>query len=261
MKEGLVMRKLLAAAASLSAMLALPMSARAADLPVLPPAPTPIHAYFNWTGFYAGGNFGETWSQDNWTDTVFLANFSSGTGNARFILGGQAGFNYQIGPLVVGIEGDADWIANNNRIGTTVTTPVGALVAINNNTWLSTLAGRFGFAWDRALFYGKAGGAWIGNNGFTINNNTTGATIAGFGNNTASGWLAGGGVEYAVTNGWSMKIEYNYIGLSGRTFTLPPTAPFLAGDTFNIGTHNVQMVKLGFNYLFNWGSSPIIARY
>jgi outer membrane immunogenic protein len=261
MKEGLVMRKLLAAAGGLSAMLTLPMAAGAADLPVVPPAPAPVHAYFNWTGFYLGGNFGLTQAHDAWTDSILLTNFSTGTNNARFILGGQAGFNYQVGPLVVGVEGDVDWIANNNNNGANVITPIGTLVVVNNDTWIATAAARFGFAVDRALFYGKAGGGWVGNNGFLVTNPGTGASFSGFGSNTASGWLAGAGVEYAVTNGWTMKLEYNYLGLSARTFAVPPTAPLLAGDTFAIGTHNVQMVKLGFNYLLNWGNSPIIARY
>jgi outer membrane immunogenic protein len=261
MKEGHVMRKLLAAGAGLVAMLTLPPAAGAADLPVLPPAPPLIHAYFNWTGFYLGGNFGLTQANDLWTDAILLRNFSTGTNNARFILGGQAGFNYQVGRLVVGVEGDADWITNNNNIGATIPTPIGTLVVVNNDTWISTLAARFGFALDRVLFYGKAGGGWVGNNGFLVTNQATRSAFAGFGSNTASGWLAGAGVEYAVTNGWSAKLEYNYIGLSGRSFTVAPTAPFLAGDTFTIGTHNVQTVKLGFNYLFNWGNSPIIARY
>jgi outer membrane immunogenic protein len=72
--------------------------------------------------------------------------------------------------------------------------------------------------------------------------------------------MVGAGIEYAFTNNWTAKFEYDYIGLPGRTFVVPGTVfPALAGDTIT-SNHNVQMVKFGINYLFNWGS-PVVARY
>jgi hypothetical protein len=52
---------------------------------------------------------------------------------------------------------------------------------------------------------------------------------------------------------WSLKFEYDYLGLGNRTFVIPATAPLLAGDTFTSNNRNVQMVKVGINFLFNWG--------
>jgi outer membrane immunogenic protein len=76
-------------------------------------------------------------------------------------------------------------------------------------------------------------------------------------------WLAGAGVEWAFGYNWTVKLEYDYLGLSDRTVFTPQTS-FLAGDIFtntgNNGNNNIQMVKLGINYLFNWGS-PVVARY
>ena len=54
---------------------------------------------------------------------------------------------------------------------------------------------------------------------------------------------------------WSLKFEYDYLGLGNRTFVIPATAPLLAGDTFTSNNRNVQMVKVGINYLFNWGDN------
>ena len=59
---------------------------------------------------------------------------------------------------------------------------------------------------------------------------------------------------------WSVKVEYDYLALGNRTFSIPATAPFLAGDTFTANNRNVQMLKFGVNYLFNWGT-PVAARY
>jgi outer membrane immunogenic protein len=60
----------------------------------------------------------------------------------------------------------------------------------------------------------------------------------------------GAGIEWAFAPNWSTKVEYNYLGLDDRTFTVP--AGFLAGDTFTESNRNVQMVKVGINYRFNW---------
>jgi outer membrane immunogenic protein len=71
-----------------------------------------------------------------------------------------------------------------------------ALQVATSTQWVSTLAGRFGFAADRALFYGKAGGGWVSNNA-TVTNLASGASASSSGTN--SGWVLGAGVEYAFT--------------------------------------------------------------
>ena len=104
------------------------------------------------------------------------------------------------------------------------------------------------------LFYGKAGGGWVGTDDFTINNLTTGTSITVSNNNTNSGWLVGAGIEWAFAPNWSAKVEYNYLGLDDRTFIVPAGVPgFLPGDTFTQSNRNIQMVKVGANYLFKYG--------
>jgi opacity protein-like surface antigen len=72
-------------------------------------------------------------------------------------------------------------------------------------------------------------------------------------NNTNSGWLVGAGIEWAFAPNWSAKVEYNYLGLDDRTFIVPAGVPgFLPGDTFTQSNRNIQTVKVGINYLFNW---------
>jgi outer membrane immunogenic protein len=231
-------------------------SAMAADLSR--PAPqvytkAPMMApLFTWTGFYLGGNLGGAWAHSTVTDIFFPAlNFGAGNNNGVFIAGGQVGGNYQIGNFVLGVEGTFDWAANQNNTSTGTVLPggLGTIQVTSNNTWISTLAGRVGVAYDRVLFYGKGGGAWVGNNGFTVTNVTTGASVTGSSNNNTTGWLAGAGIEWAFANNWTVKFEYDYIGLSARTFTIPTGV--LAGDTFTTGSNNIQMVTAGVNFLFN----------
>jgi outer membrane immunogenic protein len=266
------MRKLIHAAAGLSALLALPIAANAADLPPAPPpAAAPVYVPpppFTWTGFYLGGNVGGAWANNNWTltDPAFVGSFANGTSNGRFMGGGQLGFNYQWGAFVWGVEGDFDWGSNGSNNGLTVVVPAGPLTGdtlsvVSNNTWVTTIAARFGFAVDRALFYGKAGGGWVGNNGFTVTDLRTGNSVTGFNSNSQGGWLVGAGIEWAFAYNWTVKIEYDYLGLGSRTLTVPAGSLILANDTFTTsGSNNIQMVKLGVNYLFNWGS-PVVARY
>jgi outer membrane immunogenic protein len=245
------MRKLLLGMAAGVALLGAANSAQAADMAVKampPPVPVPI---FTWTGFYLGGNLGAAWAQRSITD-VFGNTFTR-TSDARFIGGGQLGYNWQFTNFVLGFEGDIDGIASeNNRSAALAIGGAGPfVVSTNSSNWVATLAARFGWAVDRVLFYGKAGGGWVGNNsGFTVTNVTTGASFASGGNNTAGGWLLGGGVEWAVSNNWSIKGEYDYIGLSNRNFAVPVVVGGGVVDTFTNSSRSFQMVKFGFNYSF-----------
>jgi outer membrane immunogenic protein len=261
------MRKLSSVIAALSGLLAVPIVATAADLPVkAPPAPVYVPPAFSWTGCYIGGNIGGARAQSNWTDSLFGLNWGN-TSDGRFIGGFQGGCNYQFNNpgFVIGFEGDYDWVGNNGG-GRTVVVPAGlpragdVISLSSNDTRIATLAARFGYGVDHALFYGKFGGGWVGNNGFTVVDQTTGAAFVGSNSNTASGWLVGAGIEYAFTNNWTVKLEYDYLGLQSRSFTVTGVVfPALAGDTIT-SNHNVQMAKLGVNYLFNWGG-PVVARY
>jgi outer membrane immunogenic protein len=238
-------------------------SAMAADLgrpapaPVYTKAPPPVPV-FTWTGFYIGGNIGAAWAQHNWTDSVLLVNFNNNNNNAVFIGGGQVGGNYQFSNFVIGVEGTFDWAANNNNNNTGIVVPSLAnhLIAVTaNDKWIATLAARFGVAYDRVLFYAKGGGAWVGANSLTVTDVTAGVSITGSSNNnTLSGWLVGAGIEWAFANNWTVKAEYDYIGLGNRSFTVPVGSPFLVGDTFTTsGNNNVQMATVGINFLFGGG--------
>jgi outer membrane immunogenic protein len=235
----------------------------AADLSRPPPPvmKAPVMApIFTWTGFYIGGNIGAAWAQHNWNDAFDGLSFNNGTSNAVFIGGGQVGGNYQINNFVIGVEGTFDWAANNNNNNVGVVIPAGfpragdTLQLTANDKWIATLAARLGLAYDRVLFYAKAGGAWVGANSLTITDVNTGLSITGSNNNTLSGWLVGAGIEWAFASNWTVKAEYDYIGLGNRTFTVPVGSPFLVGDTFTTsGTNNVQMATVGINFLFGGG--------
>src|SRR6266567_8180928 len=248
------MRKLFHTVTALSVLVATSMTANAADVtarpaPYAPPPPVYAPQPFTWTGFYLGGNIGGAWAHRDVTDTFFLGDFGSGNNDGVFMGGAQLGYNWQVGYAVLGIEAEFDGVANNNNTGTVIIPTVGTIQVTSNNRWITTLAARFGVTNGYWLFYGKAGGGWVGNDDFTVTNLTTGASTAISNNNTNSGWLVGAGIEWAFASNWSAKVEYNYLGLDDRTFTVPAGSPFLAGDTFTQSNRNIQMVKVGINYL------------
>jgi outer membrane immunogenic protein len=256
------MHKLFRATALASLLLGTSIAAQAADLPA--PAPAPAYkapAYgpppFLWTGFYIGGNIGAGWSQATVNDLAPPVgggvNYGNPNPNGFFIGGGQVGFNYQISAFVIGAEADFDWAANHHNSGPGTVTGVGTVQVSANDRWITTLAARFGVALDHWLIYGKAGGGWVGAGNFTVTNVTTGAAAAVSSNNTNSGWLVGGGVEYAFTPNWTAKLEFDYLGLRNASYTVPATSAVLPGDTFTATGRSVMMLTGGINYLFNWG--------
>jgi outer membrane immunogenic protein len=245
------MKKLLLAAAAVGALATAP--AVAADLrkPAYRPLSPPPPPIFMWSGFYVGGNIGGAWFHREVNDSFFGFNFDNGS-KGVFIGGGQLGYNAQFNNIVLGVEWDFDWAGNNNNTGNGVFIPGRGLLVVSSNTrFISTLAARFGLPYGPWLFYGKAGGGWVGNNDFTITNVTTGASISGFSDRTG-GWLLGAGIEWAFAPSWSAKIEYDFLGLADRTFIVPPGF-LVGGDTFTSGNRNIQMLKVGLNYRFGWG--------
>jgi outer membrane immunogenic protein len=244
------MKRLLLVAAA-ATIIAAP--AFAADMRMPVKAPPPVMApIFTWTGFYIGGNLGAAWAQRTVTDA--FGNSFTRSSDARFMGGGQLGYNWQINNFVLGVEGDIDGVASNdNRSGAVFINGAGPfVVSAGDGRWVATLAARFGWAIDHVLLYGKAGGGWIGNNnGITVTNLATGTTFGSAGgNNTRGGWLLGGGVEWAISNNWSIKGEYDYIGLGSRNVAVPVVLPGGVVDTIGSANRNVQLVKFGFNYSF-----------
>jgi outer membrane immunogenic protein len=259
-KRGSTMHTLLRTTALTSLLLGTAFAANAADLPPAPRAPVPYMPVavpvFSWTGFYIGGNIGGGWSRGNVVDSRFGVNFDNGN-QASFLGGGQVGGNYQIGSFVIGAEAVFDWFANNNNSGNGTTIPAGPVLptgavlrASANDRWETTLAARFGYAWDHALFYGKAGGGWVGADNFAVTNVGTGASLAVTNGNSNVGWLLGTGFEYAFTQNWTAKVEYDYLALNNASHNV--TLPSGAVDTFTNGGRNVQTLTVGVNYLFGW---------
>lgn len=182
-------------------------AANAADLPVPPPtqaAPPVAYAppqVFSWTGIYIGGHLGGGYSGSSWSDPI-TGGVNDTFNNSSFLGGAQVGANVQFNWLVLGLEGDFSWTglkgSSTNSIGETINTRV---------EWTSTITGRIGAAFDRLLVYGK-GGLALAQDQSSLTD--LGGNIA-TNNVVRTGWTAGVGIEYALTQNWSVKLEYDYL--------------------------------------------------
>ena len=64
--------------------------------------------------------------------------------------------------------------------------------------------------------------------------------------------MAGAGVEYAITNNLTAKVEYNYINFGSSNETLNATYSAVGPATASITSKpTMNVVKVGFNWLFN----------
>jgi outer membrane immunogenic protein len=226
------MRKLLVATAFAVGTAGLVSTASAADLGQprrgsIKDAPPPPVAYvqpFSWTGLYVGAQVGYGWGT---TDTKFgpLAGFNqtSSYDINGWVGGGHAGYNWQVQNLVFGIETDieASSIGGSGR---------GSLGLPHNTdiNWIGSTRGRLGIAYDRTLFYGTAGWAYGDVN---INRG-----IANF-SDVRSGWTAGAGVEHAISDRMTMRLEYRYTDLGSSSFS---NTPLNAIDNSDVTFHTVR---------------------
>lgn len=245
-------------------------SAFAADFSVNPPPP-PIPT-FTWTGVYLGGQVGYAWGNDkpNWTVETPFAFFSDtfNDGPQGVIGGAHVGYNLQINQWVLGVEGSIE----GSSLSKTVLVPLtdgfgntGTITATSRSDVQGSIRGRIGIGWEPLLVYGTGGVAFAGiKNDFV---DTTGFFTGFPGSNasfskTRAGWTVGGGLEYAVTNNWSVRAEYRFSDF-GHLSNVPFNAALLPGFTFDSQHHLTEsQVQVGFSYKFDgWAPAPVVAKY
>jgi outer membrane immunogenic protein len=224
----------LAALGSLTASLSQSLPARAADMTpaVQRPAPpsTYIPAQFWWTGFYFGAGIG-----GGWGTAPFIDPLSGAAATPSFngvLVSGVMGINYQFSSVVVGVEGDFTGAFVNGSVVDTANNTLQAKVF-----WTASITGRAGWAIDRLLIYGKGGV------GFDYDRDTstipTGASVLGTTNHV--GWTVGGGAEYAFTEHWTARIEYDYFKFAAKTFVFSgPAAVGTPGGAVGINLNEIK---------------------
>jgi outer membrane immunogenic protein len=248
-------------------------SAFAAEPVPVPPPPPP----FTWSGVYIGGQIGYAWGTDNvsWTGTannLDPAAGSFGLGPQGVIGGAHAGYNLQpVTPafswMVFGIEASVDGTSLSKTVNVPladfVRVTVGSMTASSNEPVQGSVRGRLGIAWDRFLLFGEGGVAvtsfntsYFDTTGFFTGIPGTNATVS----NTRAGFTFGGGLEYAVTDNWSVQAEYRHSNF-GHTSDFPYANPnifVLPTNGFFVAQHYPveDQVQVGFSYRFDMMVPP-----
>ncbi len=223
---------------------------------------------FNWTGPYVGVHLGYGWGN---ADTDFSPRPNSFTDLAPTTLspdpsgvfgGLQAGYNYQMGCWVFGLETD---FSGSGISGTDTVSPIprqagstflgaGTLTAHEDINWFGTLRPRIGYTVMPTLLLYGTGGLAYGNVSYSANTNfrppqTNESYPVSF-STTKVGWTAGGGLEYAVCRNWTVKAEYLFIDLGSETavgHAIPPLPGFRVKYDFETTAHTFN---IGVNYKF-----------
>jgi outer membrane immunogenic protein len=187
-------------------------AAMAADISPSPYyAPAPISTAYNWRGFYAGLNAGYEWGSIT----------NNGAEPSGLFGGAQIGYNWQAGQFVLGAETDIQGSGADDTFAPWKF----------SNPWFGTLRGRAGFALNNILVYATGGLAYGGITG----------EVAGLDESkTHIGWTVGAGMEVGFTPNWSAKVEYLYMDLSDRSYSI-------TGADNGLGA---SVLRFGVNYHF-----------
>jgi len=231
-----------------AALVALSVPALAADVVYEEPA-APVVALapaYTWNGFYIGGQAGAAFNNEsgdveyNPTTGAFFPSTSFAPGenssdDAAFVGGAHVGFDYQINSLILGVVADINYIdastVSSYTLGTAVTgfDTFGVSQDIN---FIATARGKIGFVpTERLAIYATGGVAYADTDVEFVTPGVLNAT-RGFGTSVESdnddvGYAVGGGVDYLVTQNFSVGIEYLYTDIGETNLDVSYTNPLL----------------------------------
>jgi outer membrane immunogenic protein len=282
MVKGADMRRLSLLSITTVSTLALTQLTSAADLPTKAPVvPPPVPAIYNWTGFYVGGNVGGAWSAGDVNYTVppsltggapdtpqgdaglaALAGAHTHVSASGFTGGVQAGYNLQFNNIVVGAEVDFNARSLNNSsdqqaLSGTLVPWVDTIHTSIKTDWLLTARPRLGVAWNQVLLYVTGGLAVTQLKTFQSQFNTDNSATLTYAESvsnseTRAGWVVGGGLEYALSNHWSVKGEYLYTDFGSVSSTGMTNPNFIGLPRFISFTHTFDLheniARAGINY-------------
>jgi outer membrane immunogenic protein len=254
--------------AGFSALIGMGAAAHAADLGgSLKDGPAPVASYAPiWAGLYVGGSVGfgtgdtsgkitdfnfDRKDDQEPTDEVeasregasgFGSLFSSDYDVNGAIYGAHIGYNFQRDNIVFGVEAGFNGtdIDGSDNVGL-----FGLVKSERELDWYATAVARLGYASGKALFYGFGGVAW----------GTVETTLSAFGERVSGdsdhvGWTAGVGIEYAMTERFSVRVEYSHVDLGEETAELDLGFATI-DDEVDL---SFDAIKIGASYRFGGGN-------
>lgn len=235
-----------------------------------------------WNGFYLGADVGGTRSDIKMHTSVapggtyydytrdapqLAASFKRHTSPQNFSGGIFGGYQRQFNNIVLGAEASVNSLSINNSHSASgrYISDLNILYVASQSlkaNWQETLRLKLGFAQQCWLLYltGGAASSYIKyTSSYNDDNAQPGSGLPGAsGANTASktqfGWVAGGGVEYAINTAWSIKAEYLYSNFGEIKTDYPiiptPTLSEFSSSLDAKATLSVQSLWVGLTYRF-----------
>jgi outer membrane immunogenic protein len=211
-------------------------------------------APFSWSGFYVGGNVGGAWSDLSHNVTYPNGNTENYKFDPSSFAGGvQAGYQIQMGTIVLGLEGGLTGfdLADSKVASTDV---IANQTRRSDVDWLFTLTPRIGFAMDKWMVYLKGGYAnaevWRGSTA-----TSTGALLTGT-NRREDGWTIGTGFEYAVAPWVSLGVDYSYVNIDPKVRVANSSPQFVGAGTFGTSINSdidLHLVTARINFKLGGG--------
>lgn len=261
--------------------------------PVYEPPPPPVYSWTGfYIGANIGGGWGDRnvgyAANDLLSLGLFLPNFPNLNGapppasiHTSGVLGGlQVGYNWQMGSAwLIGAEADIDWsgvkgsASTGGALGQFMFPPFVNTVE-EKVEWLGTVRARLGYLPTPNLLAFVTGGFAYGeveqSGSYTTADATLGTLVrlgygydcsanvpcfSGSASDTAFGGAAGGGLEYAIAKNWTIRGEYLYVSLAGKSVietatALPAGTTIPSSFTANFGRTNLNIVRAALNYRF-----------
>ena len=240
------MKRLLTACALLAGV----VGAKAADMAAAAPfTKAQAATIYDWTGFYAGLNLGIAAGGEGRSGLDIFGPVGSfetfNLASLGVVGGGQLGYNRQFGNWLVGAETDIQGVSEENHANCIFNcNAVNATSISQDISWFGTARGRVGYATGPILNYVTGGFAY----GRVTNTDTE--RLAGLGGGTfvssqlRTGFTIGSGLEAAIGDNWTAKIEYIYLDLGTAN------TPFVIGGVPHVlGTEARESIfRAGVNY-------------
>ena len=166
------------------------------------------------SGPYIGAFVGAVGHDDAKTDLNFGTKFDDDAVSATG--GVLAGYNWQCGQVVYGIEGDVGFLG----AGTSQADPLSPTTRLKSDAdWMSTLRLRVGLARsDDVLFY-FTGGLAFADIDHKLTDPAIGLGFSASHSELRVGWTAGGGVELLRRENWAIRAEALYVDFGGKKET------------------------------------------
>ncbi len=166
------------------------------------------------------------------------------------IYGVHAGYNWQRGNLVYGLE------AGFNGTNMDGASPCVVLLSCERELdWYGTGVARIGYAPGNTFFYGFGGIAW-GEVNTKIGLISPGVPLYVEGSETHVGWTAGAGIEHAFNNRFSVRVEYSHVDLGEENTALSFEGYTLDGISDKVDL-SFDAIKVGASYKLTGSDAPL----